>query len=74
MGGQLLTSGLVLGCAIVYGGEKSAIHYAMVAALGVLIATILFLLVELSHPYIGEISTSPQPLSQVIAFLSPSAA
>jgi hypothetical protein len=45
----------------------------MVAALGVLISSILFLLVELSCPYLGEIATSPAPLRQVIAFLSPPA-
>ena len=68
---NFITSGMVLGCAIIYGGKKSAIHYTMVAALGVLIATILFLIVELSHPYLGEISTSPEPLDEVIQFLSP---
>jgi Protein of unknown function (DUF4239) len=67
---QFLTSAMVLGYAIVFGGKSSAVHYAMVAALGVLIATILFLMVELSHPYIGEISTSPQPLHEVAAVLS----
>ena len=70
---NLLTSAMVLGSAIIYGGKKSAMHYAMVAALGVLISSILFLLVELSHPYLGEIGTSPAPLRQVIAFLSPPA-
>jgi hypothetical protein len=71
---NFLTSGMVLGCAIIYGGQKSAMHYTMVAVLGVLIACILFLIVHLSHPYLGEISTSPEPLRQVIAFLSPSRA
>ena len=42
----------------------------MVAALGVLIATILFLIVELSHPYLGEIATSPAPPRDVIRVLS----
>ena len=44
----------------------------MVAFLGVLIACVLFLMVVLSHPYIGEIATSPEPLREVVAFLSPS--
>jgi len=52
----------------------SAKNRTMVAALGVLIATILFLIVELSHPYIGEIATSPEPLREVIHVLSPSPA
>jgi hypothetical protein len=33
-----LTSGLVLGCAIIYGVEKPAMHYPMVATVGVLVA------------------------------------
>jgi hypothetical protein len=65
-----LLSGLVLGCVIVYGVEKPAIHYALVATVGVLLATDLFLVLELSHPYIGDITTSPEPLKAVIQSLS----
>jgi hypothetical protein len=43
----LLTSGLLIGCAIAYGGEKTAIHYAMVATVGALVAVNLFLVLEL---------------------------
>jgi hypothetical protein len=68
---NFLTSGMVLGCAIIYGGKKSARHYTMVAVLGVLIAIVLFVIVELSHPYLGEISTSPEPLVEVVQVLSP---
>jgi hypothetical protein len=67
----LLTSGMVLGCAIIYGGEKPARHYTMVAVVGILVATNLFLILELAHPYIGEIATSPEPLREVIRVLSP---
>jgi hypothetical protein len=67
---QFLTSAMVLGYAIIFGGTSSALHYAMVAALGMLIATILFLMVQLLHPDIGEISTSPEPLGEVIRVLS----
>ncbi|MEE6166775.1 MULTISPECIES: bestrophin-like domain [unclassified Mycolicibacterium] len=66
----LLTSGLVLGCSIIYGVEKPGMHYGMVASLGVLIAAALFMVLEFSHPYIGELATSPQPLYQVIQVLS----
>jgi hypothetical protein len=64
-----LTSGMVLGCAIIYGGKKPGIHYTMTATIGALLASNLFLLLELSHPYLGEIATSPQPLLEVIRFL-----
>ncbi len=65
-----LTSGLLLGCAIIYGVEKPSTHYAMVVILGVLVAAELFLVLELSHPFIGEIATSPEPLRQVVRVLS----
>ena len=67
----LLTSGLLLGCAILYGVKKPALHYAMVASLGVLVAAQLFLVLDLSYPFLGEISTSPQPLEDVVAVLAP---
>ena len=66
-----LTSGLVLGGAIIYGGEKDGMHYAMTAAIGTLVATNLFLILQLSHPYLGDVATSSQPLREVTGFLSP---
>jgi hypothetical protein len=65
-----LTGGLLLGCAIIYGVEKPSTHFTMVAILGVLVGTILFLVMMLSHPFIGEIATSPEPLREVIRVLS----
>ncbi len=67
-----LTSGLVLGSAIIYGVEKTAMHYPMVATVGVLIAANLFLVLELSHPFIGEIAASPEPLRETIRFVQQS--
>ena len=64
-----LTSGLVLGCAIAYGVEKPAMHYPMVAIVGAMVAANLFLVLELSHPFVGDISTSPAPLHRVIEVL-----
>jgi hypothetical protein len=66
----LLTSAMVLGCAIIYGIEEPAMHYAMVATVGVLVAAALFLVVDLSYPFIGELATSPQPLREVVQVLS----
>ncbi|MEE3064129.1 MAG: hypothetical protein VYA67_09220 [Actinomycetota bacterium] len=65
-----LTSGLVLGGALVYGVEKPTVHYALVATVGVLLATDLFLVVELAHPYIGDTATTPESLGAVIQSLS----
>lgn len=66
----LLTSSLVLGCAIVYGVEEPRMHHAMVATVGVLVAANLFLLMELSCPFVGDLGTTPQPLRDVIQVLS----
>ncbi|WP_099039897.1 DUF4239 domain-containing protein [Mycobacterium neglectum] len=65
-----LTSGLLLACAIIYDVEKPSTHYSMVAILGVLVAVNLFLVLELSHPFLGDIGTSSEPLKQVIRHLS----
>jgi hypothetical protein len=65
-----LTSSLVLGTVIIYGVEKPAIHYPMVAIVALIVATNLFLVVELSHPYVGAVSTSSDPLQEVVAVLS----
>lgn len=64
-----VTSGLLLGCAIIYGVENRANHVAMVAIIGTLVGAQLFLVVELSHPYIGAVSTVPEPLHQVVRVL-----
>jgi len=66
----LLTSGLVLGCSIVYGVEQPKMHRVMVATVGVLVAANLFLVLELANPFIGQIATSPEPLHEVIRVLS----
>jgi hypothetical protein len=65
-----LLTGLVLGCVIVHGVEKPLIHFALVVTVGVLLATDLFLVLDLSHPYIGDIATSPESLDAAIQVLS----
>lgn len=65
----LVTSGLMLGCAVVYGVARPAIGRPMVATIGVLVAVNLFLVLELSHPYAGELSTSTEPLLEVVRLL-----
>ena len=65
----ILTSGLVLGCAIIYGVENPALHFPMVTTVGVLVAANLFLVLELSHPFIGDVATSPEPLREAIEHL-----
>ena len=64
-----LTSGLVMGCTIVYGVEKPAIHYPMVAIVGAMVAANLFLVLELSQPFAGDIATSPVALHMVVEAL-----
>jgi hypothetical protein len=67
-----VTSALLLGCAVIYSVEKPATHYTMVAILGVLVGAELFLVLELSHPFIGEVATSPEPLREVVQVLDSS--
>ncbi len=65
-----LTSGLVLGCAITYGVAKPGMHYPMVAIVGMLVAANLFLVLELSHPFAGDVSATPVALQKVIEVLT----
>jgi Protein of unknown function (DUF4239) len=65
-----MTSGLVLGTAIIYGVENAALHYPMVAIVAVILAANLFLVLELAHPFVGAISTSSDPLQGAVAALA----
>ncbi|MDX1870662.1 hypothetical protein SBI67_00880 [Mycolicibacterium sp. 120266] len=65
-----ITSAMVLGTAIVYGVERPAMHYPMVIIVGVLVATNLFLVLELAHPFIGDIATTPDPLREAVRVLT----
>jgi|GEM_PF-725810 hypothetical protein len=65
-----LTSAMVLGTAIIYGVEKPSMHYPMVAIVGVLVATNLFLVLQLAHPFVGDVATSADPLREFVAVLA----
>ena len=60
---------MVVGTVFIYGVERSALHYSMVAIVSVIVAANLFLVWELSHPYVGAISTSSDPLQEVVRVL-----
>jgi len=42
----------------------------MVVVVGVIVATNLFLILELSHPYLGAVGTTSDPLQEVVWTLS----
>ena len=65
-----LTSAMVLGTVVIYGVEKAGMHYPMVAIVGLIVATNLFLILELSHPFVGGISVTTDPLYEVVAVLN----
>jgi len=65
-----LTSAMVVGTAILYGVQNRAEHYPMVAIVSAIVAANLFLLLELSYPYIGGVSTTSDPLEEVVRMLS----
>ncbi len=62
----ILTSGLVLGSAIAFGVASPRMHYVVVGTVGVLVAANLFLVLDLSYPYLGDIATSPESLQAII--------
>ncbi|CAN5487858.1 hypothetical protein BH11ACT6_BH11ACT6_23820 [soil metagenome] len=68
-----LTSAMVVGTVIIYGVEKPRQHYPMVAIVGAIIGMNLYLILQLSHPYIGEIATSSDPLQEVVRVLTTTA-
>jgi hypothetical protein len=65
-----LTSAMVVGTVIIYGVEKPRQHYPMVAIVGAIIGMNLYLILQLSHPYVGEIATSSDPLQEVVRVLT----
>ncbi|MER5226065.1 DUF4239 domain-containing protein [Streptomyces flaveus] len=62
----LLASALTLGFSVIFGLEDARLHYGMVGAMSVLVATNLFLILELSYPFLGELSASPESMQTVI--------
>lgn len=65
-----ITSAMVLATVIVYGEHRPALHYPMVAVAAVVVASNLFLILELSHPFLGGIATTPDPLHEAVSVLS----
>jgi len=65
-----LTSTMVLGIVIIYGVENPILHYPMVAIVAVIVATNLSLILQLAHQYAGEVSTTSDPLQEVVSVLS----
>lgn len=65
-----LTSAMVVGTVVIYGVEKAGMHYPMVAIVGLIVATNLFLILELSHPFLGGIATTSDPLREVVSILT----
>jgi len=62
--------GLVLGWAIVFGVNDAQMRFPVVATVGALVAGQVFLILQVSYPYGGEIGTSPEPLREVIRVLT----
>lgn len=66
----VLMGGVILGWSVVSGLTDAQIRFPVVATVAALVAAQVFLVLQLSHPYIGEIATSPEPLSEVIRVLT----
>ncbi len=65
-----LMGGVILGWSIVSGVKDSQMRYPVVASVGALVAAQVFLILQVSHPYLGEIGTFPEPLRGVIRVLT----
>jgi hypothetical protein len=65
-----MTSAMVIATVVIYGVEKPVMHYPMVAIVGAIVAANIFLILELAHPFVGAVSTSPDPLEEVVWLLS----
>ena len=65
----LLTSSMVIGTVVIYGVQRAHLHSWMVTIVGVIVAANLFLVLQLSHPFFGEVSTSPDPLHEAVTVL-----
>lgn len=66
----LLISALVVGTAIIYGVEDPVLHYPMVAIVSVIVSANLFIIVELSYPYVGAMAAEPDNLREAMRILT----
>ncbi len=57
---------IVLGYALFLRSPNERAHYLMIALATALIAFVLFLIVELDEPFLGEISVSPRPFERIL--------
>ena len=69
-----LTSGLVLGCTIVYGVASRVMHYSVVAIVGAMVAANLFLVLGLAHRCLadkchGDPTATPAALQKIVEAL-----
>lgn len=65
-----LMSGLILGWTVLSGVQDTTMRSPVVATVAALVASQIFLILQLSHPYVGDVATSPEPLREVIGVLT----
>jgi hypothetical protein len=58
----IATSVMVLGAAILFGIDNPRIYYWAVVTVGALVAVNMFLILDVSYPYLGSIATTPSPI------------
>lgn len=62
---------VILTFATILGAEKYWIHAISVAMLAIIIATTIYLVIELDYPYIGKLSVKPVSYTRVLEKLGP---
>ncbi|MFG2090359.1 MULTISPECIES: hypothetical protein [unclassified Spirillospora] len=62
----LISSAATLAFCLLFGLENARLHYLMVAGVAIVVAVNLFLMVQLSNPFRGDLSVQPDPHRHVI--------
>jgi hypothetical protein len=57
---------VVIGFTYLFGLDSTVIHLLMVAALALIIALVLFTVVELEYPFRGGIRIGPEAMEQIL--------
>jgi hypothetical protein len=62
----LLASALALGFCLLFGLESARLHYVMISGVAMFIGLNVFLLVQLSYPFSGDLSITPEAFHHAI--------
>jgi hypothetical protein len=67
--GVLLSTAAMIGMSLLFGLDDNALRRVLLVLVGTVIATNLFLIIEMNYPYYGSFAVTPDAYEQVIADL-----